>query len=126
GHAVAHHMRKIDPAALEEVAFFDDARESATATRAIPAVAAEGLAVEGFEALDDSLLQPGEPGCDGAWIHSALASDRAVADVAAVLAALEEDAVGDLVGALLGGAHVVAERGHAQHTAAGGDDLAVL
>ena len=126
GHAVAHHVRKIDPAALEEVAVLDDAREPATATGAIPAVAAEGLAVEGFETLDDALLQRGKPGFDGARIHSGLAPDRAVADVAAVLAAVEEDAVGDLIGALLRAAHVVAERGHAKHAPARGDDLAIL
>ena len=53
-------------------------------------------------------------------------ADRAVADVAAVLRAVEVDAVQHLVGVLLRGLHRVGQRGHAQHAAAGGDERAVL
>src|SRR5207237_577831 len=41
--------------------------------------------------------------------------ERAVTDVAPILHAVEADAAHHFVGALLRGAHVVAERGHAQH-----------
>ena len=53
-------------------------------------------------------------------------ADGAVADVAAELHAVEADGVDRLVGALLRRLDVVAERGDAEHAAAGGDDLAVL
>src|SRR5690606_18240212 len=57
---------------------------------------------------------------------SALACERAVADVAAVLRAVEADRVGDGVGLGLRVAHAVAECGHAQHAAAGRDDILAL
>jgi hypothetical protein len=41
---------EVAAAALEEVALLDQAGEAAAAGRARPAVGAEGLAVEGFEA----------------------------------------------------------------------------
>src|SRR5262249_42038384 len=49
--------------------------------------------------------------------------DRVVADVAPQLHAVKLYLPGHLVGALLRGAHVVAQRGHAQHPAAAGDEV---
>ena len=56
----AGDVREIDAAALEEIAFLDQARGAAAAFRANPAVGAEGLAIEGFQFSNDAGLQAGE------------------------------------------------------------------
>jgi hypothetical protein len=98
GHALTHHVREVHPAALEEVAVLDHPGEAAAAARAFPAVGAEGLAVEGLEALDDAVLQVGEPGFDDAWIHAgsseALARKRHARSVrAGVCCGMKREAV---------------------------------
>src|SRR5262249_55678453 len=55
--ALALHMGEIDPAALEEIAFLDDAAHAAAALRAFPGIRRERLAVQRFERPDDPGLQ---------------------------------------------------------------------
>jgi len=62
--AVAGDVREVHAAALEEVAFFDDAGGAPA-----PGVAPERLAVEAFEGSDDALLQAGEVVVDEGGIH---------------------------------------------------------
>ena len=57
GEAGAPHAREIHPAALEQCAFLEHAREAAAALGAGPGIAAEPAAVERFECGDDARLQ---------------------------------------------------------------------
>ena len=53
-------MREAHAAALEQVAFLDEARDAAPALRALPLVAQKGLPVQLGELADDAILQAGE------------------------------------------------------------------
>jgi hypothetical protein len=52
-------MRKADPAALEEIAAFEQTTEASPAFGALPLIAAECLAIEHLQARDDPFLQSG-------------------------------------------------------------------
>ena len=75
GSVSAGDVREIDAAALEEVAFLDQPRNAAAAFRALPGVAAEGLAVEGLERGDDAALQAGEVILEVGGVHGVSAKE---------------------------------------------------
>jgi hypothetical protein len=101
-------VAEVAAAALQQVALFDQLRQAVAlqpaAGRARPAVAEEGLAVLGLQrASTMRLLQAQQVVANGLGGTCSWGSvlDGAVADVAAVLGAVEVDAAHAFVGALL-------------------------
>ena len=54
---LAVHLREVDAGLLEDAAFLEDARSAAAAAAALPAILAEGLAVQPLQRGDDAVLQ---------------------------------------------------------------------
>ena len=101
GSARPLHVREAAAAALEQRAAFEQARDAVAlelaAGLALPGVADEGVAALGLDRRDDALLQAEQVVADGGGVRSSDAPaastlDRALADVAAVLRAVEADA----------------------------------
>lgn len=63
--AFALHVREIAAAALEHIAFLDQARDAAATFGAFPGVDQEGLAIHVLQRLHDARLQVEQPGLDG-------------------------------------------------------------
>ena len=68
-HLLAHDVREIYPAALEDLAVFNQAGDSAATLRPVPDIAQEGPAFHDLELTDDAILQSGEIVPDRADIH---------------------------------------------------------
>ena len=54
---VAHHMREINAAALQYVAFLQHATGTASAFRSLPGVVHEIFAIDQFQGFNDAVLQ---------------------------------------------------------------------
>src|SRR5574343_1645821 len=72
GERLAGNVREVDAAPLEKIAFFDQSGNAAATLRALPAVGAEGLAVESFKLADDAALQAGKVILEAGGIHVCL------------------------------------------------------
>ena len=93
----------------------------------VPGVAQERVAVDRLEARDDALLQAEQVVADGGGVQSSSAlSNGAVADVACGTACRRSGCLPRPRRRAAAPLHRVAQRRHAQHAAAGRDDLAVL
>jgi hypothetical protein len=70
GQRFAGDVREIDAATLEKITFLDQSRNAAATFRTIPAIGAEGLAIEGFQFGDDAALQAGEKRLEAGGVHA--------------------------------------------------------
>ena len=125
GSLVPVTCEKPTPARSSNCAALEDARDAAAAFGALPFVAARTSRRRAPRMRSTMRFAAAPAGIRErravAWRAIIAAVERAVADVAAELHAVEADLLDHLVGALGGDLHLVAERGDAQHAPAAGD-----